>query len=156
MADTRTKVDALKDLGEKVTGNTLEVGENETIVGMLDKIADNYSGGGSGGSSEEILLNASLEWLSGESIEITDADEMAKLNRFEELSEGNKNVKLGLQLNNSKFYIFITYDGTDEGGALYEGITYINAMSSMYHITLEKDKTLSEEQQTWFIQGTAI
>lgn len=32
MSETRTKVEALKDLGEKVTGSTIEVGENETAV----------------------------------------------------------------------------------------------------------------------------
>lgn len=51
MGATRTKVDALKDLGEKVTGSTLDIPENETIVGILDKITDKYSGGGSGGGA---------------------------------------------------------------------------------------------------------
>lgn len=40
---TRTKVDALKDLGEKITGETINVGENETIVEILDKITEQGS-----------------------------------------------------------------------------------------------------------------
>lgn len=40
MIQTRTKVDALKDLGEKMTGETINVEENETIVGILDKITE--------------------------------------------------------------------------------------------------------------------
>lgn len=43
MSDTRTKVDALKDLGEKLTGKTIEIEENETIVSMLDKITAKYN-----------------------------------------------------------------------------------------------------------------
>lgn len=45
MSDARTKVDALKDLGEKITGKTITIDENETIVSIIDKITENYDGG---------------------------------------------------------------------------------------------------------------
>ena len=45
MSDVRTKVDALKDLGEKITGKTITIDENETVVSILDKITENYDGG---------------------------------------------------------------------------------------------------------------
>ena len=40
----RTKVEALKDLGEKVTGKTIAIEEKDTIVSMLDKITKAYKG----------------------------------------------------------------------------------------------------------------
>lgn len=60
MKNDRTKVDALKDLGEKVTGATLTPSENETVVGIIDKIADNYSGGGTSGGSKIFYINQAL------------------------------------------------------------------------------------------------
>ena len=45
MNDTRTKVDAIRELGEKVTGKELE--PQDTIVEMIDEITKNYEGGGS-------------------------------------------------------------------------------------------------------------
>lgn len=62
---TRTKVDALKELGEKVTGSTLVAEENETIVGMIDKIAENYSGGGESGGIPKITENTNMTTLDG-------------------------------------------------------------------------------------------
>lgn len=38
----RTKIDALKDLGEKITGKTLTITDDDTIVTVLDKITENY------------------------------------------------------------------------------------------------------------------
>lgn len=64
--DIRTKVDALKDLGEKVTGATLVPEENETVVGMIDKIAEHYEGGGGGGTT--VVANPQL---SGTEAELT-------------------------------------------------------------------------------------
>ena len=47
MDDTRTKVDALKELGEKVTGKTLDA--HDTVVEMIDEITKNYEGGSQSG-----------------------------------------------------------------------------------------------------------
>lgn len=71
MIQTRTKVDALKDLGEKVTGATLPSEENETIVGMIDKIAENYSGDGGGYPFPQEPKVLTRAWLyEGEKISI--------------------------------------------------------------------------------------
>lgn len=43
MGNVRTKVDALKDLGEKITGKTF--GNEDTVVEMIDEITKNYDGG---------------------------------------------------------------------------------------------------------------
>lgn len=47
MNDTRTKVDAIKELGEKITGKTLDA--HDTIVEMIDEITKNYEGSSQSG-----------------------------------------------------------------------------------------------------------
>lgn len=59
MANEKTKTKALKELGEKVTGKTLN--NNATVVGMLNQIADNYSGGSGGGGILTINFNCPEE-----------------------------------------------------------------------------------------------
>mgnify|MGYP003289663472 CR=1 FL=1 len=84
MSETRTKVDALKDLGEKVTGKTINTDENETIVGILDKIANDYEGGGSA-SQENIILTGDISWLTGGGTTFEDEEDIAKLEHYKEL-----------------------------------------------------------------------
>ena len=81
MIDNRTKVDALKDLGEKITGATIDVKENETIVGVIDKIASNYSGGGSVSEDGDIILKTAIDPTQTQ-IAITDSQDIAVLNSW--------------------------------------------------------------------------
>lgn len=80
MANARTKVDALKDLGEKVTGATLVADENETIVGMIDKITDNYSGGGENGGASVLKLNTEFVGTLPIQLEVEDTEDIENLN----------------------------------------------------------------------------
>ena len=48
MANEKTKTKALKELGEKVTGKTLN--NKATVVGMIGEITKNYEGGAGGGA----------------------------------------------------------------------------------------------------------
>lgn len=81
MIDNRTKVDALKDLGEKITGTTIGVKENETIVGVIDKITSNYSGGGSVSEDGDIILKTAIDPTQSQ-IAITDSQDIAVLNSW--------------------------------------------------------------------------
>lgn len=87
MGNERTKVDALKKLGEKVTGATLVASENETVVGMIDKIADSYSGGGGGGGVKCYKFNTLFG--ANTTLDIENEEDTATLNEIWE--EFNQN-----------------------------------------------------------------
>lgn len=53
MRDDRTKIDALFDLAIKVNGTA---SKEETVVDMIDNIAENYTGGGESGGGEGITV----------------------------------------------------------------------------------------------------
>lgn len=143
MAEMRTKVDALKDLGEKVTGATLVADENETIVGMIDKIADNYSGGGSGGGQNIAILPIVLE---EESSYITIEDETT----IKEL-EKVRDYYIATGIPPQIFY------GDDQTFVLYT--TTVNGVDDVGRITIEAYElgngyytikaSLSQEKIVW-------
>lgn len=78
MANEKTKAQALKELGEKITGKTLT--SDNTVVGMIDQITNNYSGGGSGGESD-IVLKTAID-ASKATNPITDTEDIALLNNW--------------------------------------------------------------------------
>lgn len=119
---TRTKVDALKELGEKITGSTLVAEENETIVGMIDKIAENYSGGGSGGGADVLKLNTEFTGTLPIELEIEDTEDIEKLNAInQDYITNGKLPPMFIQTGTSERYEIATLTRitTNEGAAIY-------------------------------------
>lgn len=106
MENTRTKIDALKDLGDKVTGQSIVMDENETIVGMIDKITANYEGGGSGGGSNipKFILQGQIDWiLAGEYVEITDEYNIAQFMGYKDVIASGGSAKFGFKLTSTQY-----------------------------------------------------
>lgn len=146
----RTKVDALKDLGNKLTGSTLATRANETVVGMIDKITSNYEGGGSG--TEEILLEANMSWLSGEEVTITDTEIIAQLERFRDLYLNKKSVKLGFVLDNKKLYCINTGFGSIAGN--YNEFEFLSSNTVLGVLMIYLHEEIADENSTWKITIT--
>jgi len=110
MKNDRTKVDALKDLGEKVTGATLTPDENETVVGIIDKIAENYSGGGSGSNILIYKINTNLYNFNPDEpspIAITDEQDIETFETIAENFGENKLIFFYFIVDNIPHYRFI-------------------------------------------------
>lgn len=124
MENTRTKVEALKDLGDKVTGTTINIEQNETIVGMLDKITENYTGG-SGGSGSSIVLNGTTDWISVKNTPITDDENVAKLN----------SIMNAIQNDEAPSVFLKTYDEVEheEGFSYPLQLQYVMPESNSFH-----------------------
>lgn len=109
--EQRTKVDALKDLGEKVTGTNIGITENETIVEMLDKITANYNGGGSSGGNTLIYkINTNLYNYNPDEpnpIAITDDQDIETLETIIENFGENKLIFFYFIVDNIPHYRFI-------------------------------------------------
>lgn len=160
MIQTRTKVDALKDLGEKVTGATLPSEENETIVGMIDQIAEAYTGGGSS-SSPLITIHISEGDVSSNPTEIDNESDIEQLEKFYNGLVGGANVSLvGVMLDNSNAeentYGGIYYIVEDIYASNYEGEeeAQINIVSVAGNYTNKKHFHIDrDENGTWTIRG---
>lgn len=163
MAYVRTKVDALKDLGEKVTGQTIGVEENETIVGVLDKITAEYSGGGGGGGGEMEKETIWLEALPSSTIPELLDDGIEKLEEiFTEFNYGNDTdgrnlpdiLMFDLQDMDSNRYVvagnIVNYSVSYDGSEFYvhfecDGVPYVikrNFFSEQWTIAKDRNKNI--------------
>lgn len=94
MPKLRSIVDALVDLGEKVTGKPIEVQDKdlmvygEDVTEVIDEITKNYeaSGGGGGESGYKIAINNTT--ISNTKTEITNVEDLAIVkNAFDKITE---------------------------------------------------------------------
>ena len=139
MGDVRTKIEALKDLGDKVTGKTINVEENDTIVGMIDKIAKNYKAPSSG---TKVEANPALSGTESNLVGLKVGDTKYKVPQgpfgfyellddayMQEMADGLYEVCGGAKLYyNNENYIEVDYSGNEYGGLLQifgGGSTYI-------------------------------
>lgn len=168
MANEKTKAQALKDLGEKVTGKTLT--SDNTIVGMLDQITDNYSGG-SGSGANSYILQGNVTWMSGEAVEITDEENLAQLNGFKNAIARGEKPAIGFKLQSTQYedpiyyvlqtkvdYLATSYG--DRGDSLkVQGIGFLNVVG-MTNTFIKVDIIYGWQQDSyerqWKITLTAL
>lgn len=147
MGNDRTKVDALKDLGEKVTGATLVPSENETIVGMIDKIANKYSGGGSGGSGSSALVLSTIPPYDDDiPVDINDASDLEQLEALKnQYLTGGKNLPTQV--------IFDSLDKEGKRFLRYAKISNINTDSStlQFNVVIETNTVVGDVSYEFII-----
>lgn len=159
MSETRTKVDALVDLGKKITGQDINAEENETIVGMLDKITKNYTGGGGGtdvvanpilAGNESVLTGLQVGETKyavvGKSIDYIDSD-----TNIYDLIEGIYEVVGGINLSYSSEGSFTTAE-TNSASGVAGYLLVLNSASNFMYFEATGDE---EYGQAWIKFGVA-
>lgn len=163
MPKLRSIVDALVDLGEKITGKPIEVQDKdlmvygEDVTEVIDEITKNYEAGG-GGAQKDFTLNADISWLSGQETVITDKENVAKLNEFKSLVANGEKPTLSLTLTgassiyniiqSSMWYAETTYGAEGDylnmkGLGILDNIVFVNIIYGVDEDTKERIWTIT-------------
>lgn len=106
MRDDRTKVDALYDLAVKINGTAKK---GETVVNMIDNIAENYTGGGESGGASVLKLNTEFTGTPPIELDIEDTEDIAKLDAiYQDYTTNGKLPPMFIQARTSNRYEIAT------------------------------------------------